>query len=265
MYYIGKPINWQIGLQKSATPIMKQTIQLMHYTNILLLPIVGAIPIIIIYLCIKYSDDNNSCNKLHQINSNIVLEIIWTSIPIAILTSICVPSFKSLKYQMMQKKYSYITIKITAHQWYWNYEYFVKKKFCFNSNILKSSQRDKFKKISTEIYPELLATDYELIIPARRVVRLLIISADVIHAFTVPSFGIKVDAIPGKINDAWVKVDNPGIYYGQCSEFCGKDHAFMPIAVRVVSQEMFDNWIKIASINIDNAFSILNVLTYKNK
>ncbi|KON71427.1 cytochrome c oxidase subunit 2 [Candidatus Hodgkinia cicadicola] len=251
MIYIGKPLNWQTGLQRSATPVMKQINQLMSFTNVLLFPILFFVITIIIILCVK-----NIGNKVvSRINKNLPLEIMWTIVPIMILSCICSPSFKALKYQMSQKRLPFITIKVTAHQWYWNYEYILSDyRFNYNSNMLKPNQRIKFKKTNLNLYPELLATDYELVVPTRRVIRLLVTSGDVIHGFAVPTFGLKIDAIPGKLNDAWIKVSAPGIYYGQCSEFCGKDHAFMPIAVRAMSQERFNNWLKLARNNLDNAF-----------
>ncbi|MFP3038322.1 MAG: cytochrome c oxidase subunit II [Candidatus Hodgkinia cicadicola] len=190
-----------------------------------------------------------------QVNESVLLEIAWTVLPMVLLAGICLPSFKILKYQMLQKEKSFTTIRVTAYQWYWKYEYdFNGKRLSYVSSMLKASQRRTFKKCNTRIYPRLLAADFELVIPARKVVRLLITSADVIHSFAVPSFGVKTDAIPGKMNDTWVKVYQPGVYYGQCSEFCGKDHAFMPIAVRAVSQQVFRKWIELAESDLSGAF-----------
>ncbi len=227
----------------------------MNYTNVILVPILFAIIIIIVVLYILYSKKNKP--RIEKSN-NITLEIVWIVIPITILLGICRQSLRILKYQMNQKKSPFMTIKVTAHQWYWNYEYSFADKFDFNSNMLKPEQREKLNKTNTFMYPSLLAVDYELIVPERRVIRLLITSADVIHGFAIPSFGIKTDAVPGKINDTWIKISNAGIYYGQCSEFCGKDHAFMPIAVRVVSQEKFNEWIKLVKHNFNNAYVMLN-------
>ncbi len=253
--FIGKSLNWQTRLQRAATPIMEQMIYLMSYTNIILIPILLAIIMIIIILCIMYS--KTAKPEIGKSN-NIILEIVWIIIPVVILFSICGQSLKILKYQMNQKRSPFMTIKVTAHQWYWNYEYNIPNKFDFNSNMLKDEQRRKLNKTNTFIYPSLLATDYELVIPERRVIRLLITSADVIHGFAIPSFGIKTDAVPGKITDTWIKVNNTGIYYGQCSEFCGKDHAFMPIAIRVVTQERFNIWLKSVKHDFNNAYIMLN-------
>ncbi len=123
--------------------------------------------------------------------------------------------------------------------------------------MLKPSERQKYNKLNKKLYPKLLAVDYELIIPTKKVIKLIITSADVIHAFTVPAFGIKIDAIPGKINDTWIKVEQPGIYYGQCSEFCGKDHAYMPIAIRAISYNKFAKWVNLMNVDKSDAFKNL--------
>lgn len=257
--FVGKPLDWQTGLQRSATPIMKQIVQLMSFTNVLLFPILLAVVIAIIILCLNNVGNTN----ISQTNENLVLELTWMFVPIIILSCICSPSFKALKYQMSQKKLPYITIKVTAHQWYWNYEYnLIGNKFNYNSNMLKQHQRIEYKKTNLNLYPDLLATDYELVVPAGRVIRILVTSDDVIHGFAVPSFGLKIDAIPGKLNDAWIKVITPGIYYGQCSEFCGRDHAFMPIAIRAISQERFNSWLKLAKNNLNNAFNAIRHSKY---
>ncbi len=227
----------------------------MSYTNTLLITILTLVTIAIIYLCIKYSFKPHP--TINQKHSNICLEIIWTAIPIIILACICSPSFKLLKYQLTQKRNPFLTIKVTAHQWYWNYEYILSTgKINYNSHLLKTDHRQSLNKTNVKLYPRLLATDYELIVPTGKVIRLLVTSADVIHGFTIPSFGVKIDAVPGKINDTWIKVRNEGIYYGQCSEFCGKDHAFMPIAVRALTLNKFNKWLTLIKQNINIAFKL---------
>ncbi|AHL30930.1 MAG: Cytochrome c oxidase subunit 2 precursor [Candidatus Hodgkinia cicadicola] len=174
------------------------------------------------------------------------------------LVCICSPSLKLLKRQLIQKKTPYATIKVVAFQWYWRYEYsFKRDKFKYDSNIIRDDQRQSLCKTNLKSYPRLLAVDYELIIPAMRVIKVLITSADVIHAFAVPSLGVKIDAIPGKINETWLKATRTGIYYGQCSEFCGKDHSYMPIAIRAIDETSFRNWAREANTNLENAFSTL--------
>ncbi|XXN13832.1 MAG: cytochrome c oxidase subunit II [Candidatus Hodgkinia cicadicola] len=256
--YVSSPKNWQISLQKSASPIMNHTIRLSHLTNMLLIPIVVAVPIIIAVLCIKYSE--KAVIRQKHINKDILLETAWAALPAAILVCICLPSLKVLKRQLVQKKKPYTSIKVVAHQWYWSYEYnFKKNKFKYDSNLLMPNKRKVMRKTNLKSYPELLAVDYELVIPAAKSIKLLITSADVIHAFAVPSLGVKMDAIPGKINETWIKATRAGIYYGQCSEFCGKDHSYMPIAVRVIDEMSFKSWAKTASIHLENAFNTLRL------
>ncbi|XXM93358.1 MAG: cytochrome c oxidase subunit II [Candidatus Hodgkinia cicadicola] len=254
--YIGSPRNWQISLQKSASPVMAHTVRLTQLTNVLLLPIIVVIPIIITTLCAKYSA--KTATSRNHINTSAFLEGLWATIPAAILVCICLPSFRVLKHQLAQKKNSYTTIRVVAHQWYWNYKYnFNKCEFEYDSNLLEANRRQLFCKTNLKSYPKLLAVDYELVIPVAKVVRLLITSADVIHAFAVPSLGIKVDAIPGKTNETWIKVTKIGIYYGQCSEFCGKNHSYMPIAIRVTSVLNFENWANRAPAHLESAFNAL--------
>ncbi|AUG34130.1 Cytochrome c oxidase subunit 2 [Candidatus Hodgkinia cicadicola] len=254
--YIASPRNWQINLQKSASPVMAHTARLARLTNILLIPTAVIFPIIIITLCIKYNE--NVLTKHKRVNTSVLLEGLWATIPAAILVCICSPSLKLLKRQLIQKKAPYATIKVVAFQWYWNYEYsFKQNKFKYDSNIIRDDQRQSLRKTNLKSYPRLLTVDYELIIPATQVIRLLITSADVVHAFAVPSLGVKTDAIPGKINETWLKATRTGIYYGQCSEFCGKDHSYMPIAIRVTDEISFKNWTQKANVDLENAFNSL--------
>ena len=167
---------------------------------------------------------------------NTLIEIAWTIIPIVILVVIAVPSFKLLFFQLNIPAAD-LTVKATGKQWYWSYNYPDNGKFEFDSLMLKEGERK-------EGQPRLLAVDNEMVVPVNKTVRVITTGADVIHSFAVPSFGIKIDAIPGRINETWFKATREGIYYGQCSELCGKDHAFMPIAVRVVSEQAFAAWVE---------------------
>ncbi|ACT34354.1 putative cytochrome c oxidase, subunit II [Candidatus Hodgkinia cicadicola Dsem] len=238
---------------------MVQTAQLMQRTNALLLPISVITPIAIAALCAAFRGKRANAPKgAGGVSASAPLEMAWTALPLALLASICAPSLKVLRYQLARKRRPFAIVRVTAHQWYWRYDYVVDgKRLGFNSAALADNERVKFSKTNLAIYPKLLATDYELVLPARRVVRLLITSADVIHSFSVPSFGVKTDAIPGKLNDTWIKVFQPGVYYGQCAEFCGVGHAFMPIGVRVVSQREFKAWSKLALASVSRAFEEL--------
>ncbi|AUG33832.1 Cytochrome c oxidase subunit 2 [Candidatus Hodgkinia cicadicola] len=254
--YIASPRNWQMNLQKTASPVMAHTMRLARLTNMLLIPAAVIFPMIIITLCIKYNE--NVLTKRKRINKSVALEGLWATIPAAILVCICSPSLKLLKRQLIQKKTPYATIKVVAFQWYWNYEYsFKQNKFKYDSNIIRDDQRQSLRKTNLKSYPRLLAVDYELVIPVTQVIRLLITSADVVHAFAVPSLGVKTDAIPGKTNETWLRATRTGIYYGQCSEFCGKDHSYMPIAIRATDEISFKNWTQRANVDLESAFNSL--------
>jgi cytochrome c oxidase subunit II len=174
---------------------------------------------------------------------NTLLEIAWTAIPVIILLTIAIPSFKLLFFQLNTPPAD-LTVKVTGKQWFWSYSYPDNGKFEFDSLMLKEDERkallDKDPKADV---PRLLAVDNQMVVPINKVVRVLVTGADVIHSFSVPSFGIKIDAIPGRLNETWFKANREGVYYGQCSELCGRDHAFMPIAVRVVSEQAFAAWL----------------------
>jgi cytochrome c oxidase subunit 2 len=164
---------------------------------------------------------------------NTLLEVAWTLIPVLILVSIAVPSFRLL-FEELDVPKADLTVKATGKQWYWSYAYPDNGKFEFDSLLAQDKQ------------PRLLGVDNELVVPVNKVVRVQVTGADVIHSFAVPAFGIKIDAIPGRLNETWFKATKTGMFYGQCSELCGKDHAFMPIAVRVVSDQDFVAWVESA-------------------
>jgi cytochrome c oxidase subunit 2 len=167
---------------------------------------------------------------------NTLIEIAWTLIPIVILMFIAVPSFKLLFFQLNVPPAD-LTVKATGKQWYWSYSYPDNGQFEFDSLMLKEGERK-------EGQPRLLAVDNEMVVPVNKTVRVITTGSDVIHSFAVPSFGIKIDAVPGRINETWFTATREGVYYGQCSELCGKDHAFMPIAVRAVSEQAFSAWVE---------------------
>jgi cytochrome c oxidase subunit 2 len=177
---------------------------------------------------------------------NTLIEVIWTLGPILILLIIAIPSFKLLFLELDVPKAD-LTIKATGKQWYWSYAYPDNGKFEFDSLLAQDKQ------------PRLLGVDNEMVVPVNKIVRVETTGADVIHSFAVPAFGIKIDAIPGRLNETWFKANKVGVYYGQCSELCGKDHAYMPIAVRVVTDQEFAAWVETAkkkfAANPANAFA----------
>jgi cytochrome c oxidase subunit 2 len=166
-----------------------------------------------------------------------MLEIAWTVVPVIILVLIAIPSFRLLFFQLNMPPAD-LTVKAVGKQWFWTYSYPDNGKFEFDSVIVRDRARLR------PDQPRLLGVDNEMVVPVNKTIRVITTGQEVIHAFTVPSFGIKIDSIPGRVNETWFKATREGIYYGQCSELCGKDHAFMPIAVRVVSEQAFNTWVE---------------------
>src|SRR5512143_2062313 len=229
----GQPEPWQLGLQHAATPVMDEV----AWFNGFLAWITGAIVVMVMGLLVtvivRFNARRNPVPS--RTTHNTAIEVIWTVVPVLILVTIAVPSFRLLFYQLNMPKAD-VTVKATGKQWFWSYSY-PDNKFEFDSIMVQ----DKDLKPGQ---PRLLSVDNEMVVPVNKVVHVLTTGADVIHAFAVPSFGIKIDAIPGRINETWFKAEREGIYYGQCSELCGKDHAFMPITVRVVNDKDYTAWVE---------------------
>lgn len=255
----GHPVPGQIGLQPSVTPIM-DSIQAFH-DGVLMWIITAIVLLVLALLLIVIVRFNSKANpRPSTFTHNTLIEVVWTVVPIIILVVIAVPSFSVLTDQLTmpdgERKYlgsnifsfgevevpaPELTIKATGQQWNWDYEY-VDAGLSFNSSMLREDERQAQKPDQ----PRLLAVNYELVVPVDTTVRLQV-TADpvgVIHAFALPSFGVRIDAVPGKLNETWFNARKTGIYYGQCSELCGQDHAFMPIAIRVVEKDQFDLWLR---------------------
>ncbi len=231
-------VNWQMGFNESVTTVMSDIV---HLHDRILLPIIVAISVFVLFLLLysifKFRASKNPIPS--KTSHNTFIEIMWTVIPCLILVVIAVPSFRLLYKQDIIPKAD-VTIKATGYQWYWGYEY-PDQNIAFDANMidtknLKSNQ------------PRLLETDNHVVVPVNKVVKVLITANDVLHAWAVPSFGVKRDAVPGRINETWFKAEKEGVYYGQCSELCGSRHAFMPITVRVVSDKQYNEWLKESKI-----------------
>jgi cytochrome c oxidase subunit II len=192
---------------------------------------------------------------------NTVIEVIWTVGPVLVLLLLAVPSFNLLTAQLTLPENPDVTIKATATQWQWNYEYegSAATPVAFDSYMLKDPDRQNAGKTDLKTYPRLLAVDNEMVLPVNKTVRVLVTAAptDVIHSFAMPSFGIKIDAIPGRLNETWFRAEREGLFYGQCSELCGKDHSFMPIAIRVVSEDRYKQWLAAAATDLPGAYKTL--------
>lgn len=232
---VGQPTPGAIDLQPGVTPLRHEAIA---FHNLILLPIITAISLfvlaLLIWCVVRYNKRSNPIPA--KWSHNTTIEVIWTLAPVLILVFISLFSFKLLfAYNDMPKPD--LTVKATGYQWYWGYEYPDQKVAEYVSNVLPEDEA-KAKNV-----PYRLAATEPLVVPVGKVVRVLVTGADVIHAFAVPSFGIISDAIPGRVNETWFKVEKEGTYYGNCRELCGVEHAFMPIEVKVVSQEAFDAWV----------------------
>ncbi|HEX9117711.1 MAG TPA: cytochrome c oxidase subunit II [Anaerolineae bacterium] len=232
---IGQPTDKAIDMQPGVTPLKHDAI---FFHNYILLPIITIITLFVLALllwCIvRYNKRANPVPA--KWSHNTPLEILWTLVPVLILVVIAVFSFKLLfEYHDMPKPY--MTVKATGYQWYWGYEYPDQKIPEYVSNVLPE---DKAKAAGK---PYRLAATEPLVVPVNQTVQVLVTGADVIHAFAVPAFGVIMDAVPGRVNSTWFKVDRVGTYYGSCRELCGVDHAFMPIEVKVVTQPEFDAWV----------------------
>jgi cytochrome c oxidase subunit 2 len=231
---LGQPSPWQFGFQQSATPVMDN---ITWFHDFLLIIITAITAFVLVLLLIVMARFNARANPVpSRTTHNTLLEVAWTIVPIVILLVIAVPSFKLLFLQLNLPAAD-LTVKATGKQWYWSYSYPDHGKFEFDSLMLKA---DELKPDQ----PRLLSVDNDMVVPVNKNVHVIVTGSDVIHAFAVPSFGIKIDAIPGRINETWFKATREGVYHGQCSELCGKDHAFMPITVRVVSEQAFAAWVE---------------------
>jgi cytochrome c oxidase subunit 2 len=227
--------DWQLGLQEAVSPVM-QEIRWFH--DDLMMPIITVITLFVMallaYIIFRFGEKSNPTPS--RTSHNTLLEVVWTAVPVLILVVIAIPSFKLL-YLQDRAVDADMTIKATGSQWYWTYEYPDHGGFTFDANMIADADLK-------EGQPRLLTTDTVVVVPVNKKVRVQVTANDVLHAWAVPSFGAKIDAIPGRLNETWFVAEQEGMYYGQCSELCGTRHGFMPIMVRVVSQAEFDAWVK---------------------
>ena len=249
--FAAQPHDWGIRFQKPATAIMSQIQWFADYTMWFVIPICILVCVLLAVCVLRFRASANPVPS--RTSHNTLIEVIWTVGPVVVLLCIAVPSFQLLTAQYSPPAEPALTVKVTGHQWYWSYDYQNEKKVSFDSLLLQAGDRKADGKSDIGAYPRLLAVDNEMVVPVGKVVRLLVTSGDVIHSWTVPSFGVKMDAVPGRLNEAWFKVDRPGIYYGQCSELCGQNHAFMPIAVRAVTEDQYTTWIAAAAKDVGAA------------
>ena len=231
------PKDWQLGFSEPATELMSDVIAFHSY---ILMPIITGISLLVLalllYIVYRYNSNRNQTASMTTHNT--LIEVLWTVIPVILLIIIAIPSFRIL-YTAETIPKADLTIKAIGNQWYWSYEYPDYDDFSFDANMLQDEEL-------SDPSLRLLETDTQIVVPVNKVVKLLITSNDVLHAWTIPAFAVKKDAVPGRLNETWFKAEKTGTYYGQCSELCGPKHAFMPINVKVVSQDEFDNWLSFA-------------------
>lgn len=250
---IAKP--WQLGMQEPASPVQERIFRFHHQMLILITVVSIFVMILLIYVCLKFRARNNPVPS--KTTHNVLVEVVWTLVPILILFGVGYPSLKHLYYMDHTEidGKADLTIKIIGYQWYWNYEY-PDSGFAFDSYIVKDEDLKPGQ-------PRLLTVDNELVVPVNKKVLLQLTGGDVIHSWAMPAFGVKMDAVPGHMNQTWFEATQLGTFYGQCSELCGVNHGFMPIRVRVVTQEEFEQWLaaakaKFASVPSSRQFAALN-------
>jgi cytochrome c oxidase subunit 2 len=243
----GRPIDKGTGFQRAVTEVARD----LQWLDDFLLIIIGAITLFVtLLLAIVVVRFNKKANpKPATFTHNAVLEVVWTAVPVLILVVIAIPSLRLLFLQLEVPEPD-LTIKATGNQWYWSYEY-PEAGIEFDALML---QKDELEANGYTADDWLFATDTRVVVPVDAVVHVLVTGSDVIHAWAVPSFGSKIDAVPGRINETWFRAEETGVYYGQCSELCGKDHSYMPIVVEVVSQPDYDAWVQTQqALNDDTA------------
>lgn len=230
------PKPTQMGLMEAASSRMER---ITDFHNNLLMWIITAIVIFVMgllfWVAIRYNRKKNPTPS--KTTHNVLIEILWTAIPVLILIIIAIPSFKML-YYLERVEDPEMTVKVTGYQWYWGYEYVDHDNINFLSYMIPEDEVDPAKN-----QVRLLSTDNPVVLPIDTNIRFIVTAADVLHSFTVPPFGFKKDAVPGRLNETWVKIDKPGIYFGQCSEICGTNHAYMPIEIHAVTKEEFEEWL----------------------
>ena len=249
---LGQPVDWQLGLQQAATPVMEFISSFHNFLLIIITLISLFVLALLIYVMVKFNAKSNPTPS--KTTHNTFIEVVWTVVPILILIAIAIPSFRLLYFQR-DFPAADMTVKAIGNKWYWDYEYPDHDNVAFTAVI------------DMEKEPRLLATDVEVVVPVNKIIRVIVTANDVLHSWTVPSFGSKIDAVPGRLNETWFMAEKEGVFYGQCSELCGKDHAYMPIMVRVVSEDEFTAWVeKAKTAGVEEAQKHLaSILTTKGK
>ncbi len=233
--YAGAPYEWQLGMQEAASTTMEK----IHAFHDLVLYIIIAITIfvllLLVYVVLRYNSHVNP--EPSDTTHNVLLEIVWTVVPVVILIIIAIPSFQLLYYADRTENPE-MTLKVTGFQWYWGYQYPDNENIEFTAYMIPDDEINADKG-----QLRVLSTDNPIVLPTDTNIAIQMTAGDVLHSWTVPALGVKIDAVPGRLNETWVRINKPGTYYGQCSEICGKNHAYMPIEVVAVPRDDFDAWV----------------------
>ena len=237
------PSDWEVDFQTALSPSMERIVDFNFMVTIIIVIITAFVFGLMAWIVIRYNKKRNPTPS--KTTHNTLLEVVWTVVPVIILLVIVVPSFRLLYYTDRVEEAD-MTLKAIGHQWYWSYEYPDHGDFTFDALILEDDELE-------EGQPRLLATDTAVVLPVGAKIRLLTTADDVIHSWAVPALGVKMDSVPGRVNETWFQINREGIYYGQCSELCGTLHGFMPIMIEAVSQEDFDSWVVMAQVEYASA------------
>jgi cytochrome c oxidase subunit II len=245
----GQPAPWQVGFQKAATPIMEQITAFNTYVTAIVVVVALLVLGLLVFVMVRFNERRNPLPS--RTAHNTPLEIAWTVVPILVLVAIAIPSFRLLFAEYDFPKPD-LTITATGSQWYWTYEY-PDHGITFDSIIVQDADLK-------EGQPRLLTVDHEVVVPVNKYVQVQVKANDVIHDWAMPSFGIKIDAVPGRLGTTWFRAERTGVFHGQCSELCGRNHAFMPIVVRVVTDEEFAAWLnKTKAASREDASTVASV------
>ena len=245
----GQSVDGQVGLQNAVTPVAHSIHDFYNLVTTIIIVITLFVLGLLVYVMYRFSESRNPTPS--RVTHNTLIEVLWTVLPIIILVIIAVPSFKLLNLQYAYPKAD-LTIKATGYQWYWSHQYPDQGGFSFDSYMLDDEGRNELIEKGIDA-PRNLAVDNEVVVPVNKVVHVLVTAEDVLHNWTIPAFGSKTDAVPGRLTATWFKAEREGVFYGQCSELCGINHAFMPIAVRVVGEETFNKWVEARKADDEDA------------
>ena len=233
--FANQPTEWGLYFQEAASPVMHEIVAFHDFLTVLITVITIFVAGLLVYVLVRFRRSANP--EASTTSHNTLIEVIWTVVPVLILVVVAIPSFRLLYMEDVIPEDIDMTIKATGLQWYWNYEYPDHGNFSFDSIMKEEDELE-------EGEPRLLAVDNQIVVPVGKKIRVLVTAADVIHNFAMPAFGLKMDAVPGRMNETWFLAEKEGTYYGQCSELCGIRHAFMPIRIDVVSEAEFAEWVK---------------------